>query len=85
MNLDLIQFTLEIIYLIKKEGAYVKHLDDYSDNETHWVALYALNINLTYSDIFGIKHMPKEIKIVIDKSLVVTNIFMIQQCVGIVA
>ena len=84
MNLDSIQFILEIIYLIKK-GAYVKNLDYYSDNETHWVVLYALNINLTYSDIFGVKHMPKEIKIFIDKSIVVTNIFIIQQCVDIVA
>ena len=40
--------------------------------------MYALNDNVTYFDSFGVKHIPKEIKIFIDKSIVVTNIFRIQ-------
>ena len=33
---------------------------------------------ITYFDSFIVKHIPKEIKIFIDKSIVVTNIFRIQ-------
>ena len=39
--------------------------------------MYALNNNVAYFDSFGVEHIPKEIKI-IDKSIVVTNIFRIQ-------
>ena len=38
----------------------------------------ALNNNVTYFDSFVVEHIPKEIKILIDKSIVVTNIFRIQ-------
>ena len=31
-----------------KDGAYIINLDEYSDIETHWIALYALNNNATY-------------------------------------
>ena len=34
--------------------------------------------NVTYFDSFGVDHIPKEIKISVDKSIVVTNIFRIQ-------
>ena len=37
--------------------------------------MYALN-NVTYS--FGVEHIPEEIKVFIDRSIVVTNIFRIQ-------
>ena len=40
--------------------------------------MYALNNNVTYFDSFGVEHIPKEIKIFIDKFIVVTNIFRIQ-------
>ena len=39
--------------------------------------MYALN-DVTYFDSFGDEHIPKEIKIFLDKSIVVTNIFRIQ-------
>ena len=38
----------------------------------------ALNNNVTYFDSFSIEHIPKEIKIFIDKSIFVANIFRIQ-------
>ena len=38
----------------------------------------ALNNNVTYFDSFVVEHIPKEIKILIDKSIVVTNIFRIE-------
>ena len=57
--------------------AYVINLDEYFDIGTHWIALYALN-DVTYFDSFGVEHIPKEIKIFIDKSTVLANIFKIQ-------
>ena len=69
MNLDLMLFILEIIYQIKKDVTYIINLNEYSDIKTHWIALYALNNNATYFDSFGVEHIPKEIKIFIDKSI----------------
>ena len=37
-----------------------------------------MNNNVTYFDTFGVEHIPKEIEIFIDKSIVVANIFRIQ-------
>ena len=61
-----------------KDETYLINLHKYSDIRTRWIALYALNNNVTYFDSFGAEHIPKEIKIFIDKSIVVTNIFRIQ-------
>ena len=58
--------------------SYVINLDEYSDIGTHWIGLYALNDNVTYFDSFGVEHIPKEIKKIIDKSTIVTNTFRIQ-------
>ena len=52
-----------------------RNVDEYSDIETHQIALYALNNNVTYFDSFGVEQIPKEIKKFIDKSITVTNIF----------
>ena len=65
-----------------KDGAYVINLDEYSDIGTHWIALYVTAKTITYFDSFGVKHIPKEIKIFfnrsIDKFTIATNIFRIQ-------
>ena len=61
-----------------KDGTYVINLDEYSNIGTHWIALYTLNNIVTYFDSFGVEHIPKEIEIFIDKSVVATNIFRIQ-------
>ena len=37
-----------------------------------------MNNNVTYFDSLGVEHVPKEIKIFIDKSIAVANIFRIQ-------
>ena len=53
MNLDLMEFILEIICLnavsLKKikDGAYVVNLDEYSDIGTHWIELYVKNKTVT--------------------------------------
>ena len=49
-----------------------------SDIGTNWIGLYALNNNITYFDSFGNEHIPKETKIFIDKSIIVTNSFRIK-------
>ena len=40
----------------------------------HWIVMLLILI------VFDVAHIPKEIKIFIDKSIVVTNIFRIQAC-----
>ena len=53
-----------------RDGAYVIHLDEYSNVGTHWVALQVSEVspkdvdnnNITYFDSFEIEHIPKEIK-----------------------
>ena len=40
-----------------KDGAYVINLDEYFDIGTHWIALYALNNNVTDFDSFGVEHI----------------------------
>ena len=77
-------FILETIYLIKRDGAYVINLDEYSDIGTHWIALYVKNNDITYFDSFGVEHIPKEIIKFINHPLsstsqnIKTNIFSMQ-------
>ena len=44
-----------------KDGAYIINLDEYSDNGTHLIVLYAFNNIVIYFGSFGIEHIPKEI------------------------
>ena len=46
-----------------KDLAYVINLDEYADVGAHWIPLYVLNIEITYSGSFGVEHVPKEVKI----------------------
>ena len=43
-----------------KTGTYLINLDEYSDIETHWIALYILNNNVTYFDSFGLNIFQKK-------------------------
>ena len=61
-----------------KDGAYVINLDEYSDIVNHWVALYVNTKTVTYFDSFGVEHIPKEIKKLINNKNIITNIFRIQ-------
>ena len=47
MNQDLMEFLVEIIYLIILN-------DEYHDIGTHWVALYVYHKTVTYFDSFGV-------------------------------
>ena len=61
-----------------RDGVYVINLDEYSDIETHWIALYVQNNDVTYFDSFGVEYIPKEIKVFIGIKNIKTNIFRIQ-------
>ena len=61
-----------------KDGAYVINLDEYSDIGTHRIALYVNNKTVTYFDSFGVEHIPKEIKNIINNKNTIANIFRIQ-------
>ena len=54
------------------------NIDEYEHVGTHWIALYALNNDIIYFDSFGVEHVPKEIKRLIGKKNIKTNIFRIQ-------
>ena len=54
MNLDLMEFILELICLKIKDGAYVINLDEYADVCTHWITLLVKNIEIIYFDSFGV-------------------------------
>ena len=68
------------------DGAYIINLDECSDIGTQWVALRVNNSNnIIYFDIFGVEHIPKEIKAFIindnnNNKNIKPNIFRIQEC-----
>ena len=61
-----------------KDGAYVINLDEYPDVGTHWIALYVNSKTITYFDSFGVEHISKEIKKIINNKNIIANIFRIQ-------
>ena len=61
-----------------KDGAYVINLDESSDVGTHWIALFMLNNDVTYFDIFGVEHILKYIKAFLGTKNIKSNIFRIQ-------
>ena len=72
-------FSRDNLPNIRKDGAYIINLDEYSDIGTRWVALYVQNNDITYFASFGVEHIPKEIKKFINgSSSITTNIFTIQ-------
>ena len=57
------------------------NLDEHYDIGTHWIALYVQNNNnnsFAYFDSFGVEHIPKEIKKLINNKNIITNSFRIQ-------
>ena len=61
-----------------KDGAYVVNLDEYSDVGTHWIALYVNNKTVTYFDSFGVEHIQKEIKKIVNNKSIIANIYIVQ-------
>ena len=47
-------------------GKFVINFDKFSDIGTHWIALHALNYNVTYFHSFALQYIPKEIKVIVN-------------------
>ena len=58
--------------------AYVINLHEYFNTETHWVAFYTINNDVTYFDSFGVEPIQKEIEKFVKGSLITKNIYKIQ-------
>ena len=61
-----------------KDGVYVINLDEYSDIGPHWIALYVNTKTVTYLHSFGVGHIPKEIKKIINNKNIIANVFRLQ-------
>ena len=46
--------------------------------ETHWIALYVNDDNLTYFDSFGVEHIPKQIRKITGYESIITDTYGIQ-------
>ena len=68
-----------------KDWAHVTNLDEYESIGTHWMALYVNNNNVTCFDSFGVEPIPKDIKKLIGKKHIITNIYRIQACDSIIS
>ena len=62
-----------------KDGAYVINLDEFKSIGTHWIALYVKdNNNAICFDRFGVEHIPKETKKIIENRNIIANIYRAQ-------
>ena len=52
-----------------KDGACIVNLHEYAAIGTHWIALFCNRNEIIYFDIFGVDHIPKEIKRFINRPL----------------
>ena len=73
-------FFQEIICLKKiKDGAYATNLNEYKNIGTHWIALFCNKNTVIYFDIFGVEHIPQEIKKFTKNKNIKANIFRVQK------
>ena len=61
-----------------KNGTYVINIDEHSDIQTYWIALYVNNKTVAYFDSFGVEHIPKEFKKLINNKNIIANFFRLQ-------
>ena len=61
-----------------KDGAYVINLDEYADVGTHSIALFCSRNEIVYFNIFGVEHVPEEIKKFAGNKNIKANIFRVQ-------
>ena len=78
MNLNLMVFIQEIIYLKQRVGAYIINLEKNESLESHWVALYVNAENLLYFTRFRVKHIGKKITILIGNKNINANTYKMQ-------
>ena len=65
-----------------KDEVYLINLDEYESIETHSIALYIHDNNVSYFDSFRVEQIPKEIKKFIgNKKNVITNTYRVQDTI----
>ena len=75
MNLNLMVFIQEIIFLKIKDCGICNKLDEYKSIGTHLITLYlngnnwSTSYNETYLDSFEVEHIPKEIEKIIETKI----------------
>ena len=62
-----------------KDRAYVINLDQFKSIVTHWIALYVTVNNIIYFDNFGVEHIPKENKELVENKNIITNIYRLEE------
>ena len=55
-------------------GIYLINFNEQSDIGNHWVDQYAINNKVIYFESFGVEHIPKKIRKLIDNNSIRTNI-----------
>ena len=61
-----------------KYRVYVINIGEYSEIESHWIALFVNTRTVTCVNNFGVEHNSKEIKKCINNKNIITNIFTTQ-------
>ena len=61
-----------------KDGTYVINLDEYTDVGTHWIALFCRRSEFVYFDSFGVEHVMKKLKELMENENIKANIFRVQ-------
>ena len=61
-----------------KDEAYVINLDEYANVGTHWMLYFVIEMKLFISIVFGVEHVPKEIKEFIRNKNIKAYIFRVQ-------
>ena len=54
------------------------NLDEYADVGTHWIVLFCNRSEIVYFNIFGVEHVPEEIKKFVWNKNIIANIFRVQ-------
>ena len=78
MNLNLIVFIQQENLHKINDRSYVINLDEFKSIGTHWKALHVNRNYIIFSHIFGVVHIPIEIKRFIEKKDLITMIYRIQ-------
>ena len=78
MNLNLIVFIQQKNLHKINDRTYVINLDEFKSIGTHWKALHVNRNYIIFSHIFGVVHIPIEIKRFIEKKDLITMIYRIQ-------
>ena len=61
-----------------KDGACVKHLNEYKSIGTHWILLYVNGDDVTYFDSFGVEYISKKVKKLLGNKNITTKTYRIQ-------